>query len=89
MEKCMHRYIMNKNSGKRNYLKVLIESQKYSQDSLILLTYICEEKTDVEITAASLQYSSVYSFIDPDRENMFYLKYNKSLPYYKQETPIL
>ena len=79
-------HFSNAITGKRNYLKVLIESQKYSQDSLILLTYICEEKTDVEITAASLQYSSVYSFIDPDRENMFYLKYNKSLPYYKQET---
>ena len=79
----------NSITGKRNYLKVVIDGQKYSKDSLILLTYICEEKTDVEITAASLQYGMIYSFIDPDRENMYYLKYNKSIPYYKQETSTL
>ena len=78
-------HFSNAITGKRNYLKVVIDGQKYSQDSLILLTYICEEKTDVEITAASLQHSSIYSFIDPNRENMFYLKYNNSLPYYRQE----
>ena len=72
-------------TGKRNYLKVTAENNQYSKDTLILLTYICSEKTEVEITAASLQYGSVYSFIDPNRENMFYLKYNESLSYYKQE----
>ena len=72
-------------SGKRNYLKVVSEGSKYSKDSLILLTYICEEKTDVEITAASLQYGSTFHFIDPERENMFYIKYNESLSYYRQE----
>ena len=72
-------------TGKRNYLKVTAENNQYSKDSLILLTYICSEKTDVEITAASLQYGSVYNFIDPNRENMFYLKYNESLSYSKQE----
>ena len=75
-------------TGKRNYLKVVVEENKYSKDSLILLTYICGEKTDVEITAASLQYSTAYSYIDPNRENMFYLKYNKSLSYYKQEESV-
>ena len=72
-------------TGKRNYLKVVSEGDKYSKDSLVLLTYICEEKTDVEITAASLQYGSTINYIDPERENMFYLKYNESLSYYKQE----
>ena len=72
-------------TGKRNYLKVTAENNMYSKDSLVLLTYICDEKTDVEITAASLQYGSTFNFIDPNRENMFYLKYNKSLSYYNQE----
>ena len=76
-------------TGKRNYLKVVVDNQKYSKDSLILLTYICEEKTDVEITSASSQYSALYTFIDPNRENMYYLKYNKSLPYFNQETSII
>ena len=79
----------NSLTGKRNYLKVVVDAQKYSKDSLILLTYICEEKTDVEITSASLQYSGLYTFIDPNRENMFYLKYNKSLPYFQQENSII
>ena len=76
-------------TGKRNYLKVVVEKEKYSKDSLVLLTYICDEKTDVEITSASLQYSGLFTFIDPNRENMFYLKYNDSLPYYKQEESII
>ena len=75
----------NSITGKRNYLKVNVEKNRYSKDSLILLTYICSEKTDVEITAASLQYGSTYGFIDPNRENMFYLKYNESESLNKQE----
>ena len=75
-------------TGKRNYLKITAEGNKYSKDSLILLTYICSEKTDVEITAASLQFESYYGFIDPNRENMFYLKYNESRSYDKQEESI-
>ena len=72
-------------TGKRNYLKVVAEGNKYSKDSLILLTYICSEKTDVEITSASLKYDWKYAYIDPNRENMFYLKYNESRSYYNQE----
>ena len=75
-------------TGKRNYLKVIAEGDDYLKDSLILLTYICSEKTDVEITAASLQYDAIMSFIDPNRENMFYLKYNDSLASYNQEESI-
>ena len=79
----------NSLTGKRNYLKVNVENQYYSVDSLVLLTYICEEKTDVEITAASLQYTPLYSYIDPNRENMFYIKYNESLSSQKQEESII
>ena len=75
----------NSLTGKRNYLKVVAENQNYSKDSLVLLTYICGEKTDVEITAASLQYNPLYSYLDPNRENMYYLKYNESLSISNQE----
>ena len=79
----------NSVEGKRNYLKVTVGEQYFSKDTLILLTYICEEKTDVEITSASLSYSSLYSYIDPNRENMFYIKYNESLPFDKQPESII
>ena len=76
-------------TGKRNYLKVNVENQYYSKDSLVLLTYICGEKTDVEITAASLQYHPLYAYIDPNRENMFYIKYNDSLSFEKQHESVI
>ena len=79
----------NSETGKRNYLKVDINKQYFTKDSLVLLTYICDEKTDVEITAASLQHSQLYAYIDPDRENMFYLKYNESLPFEKQQESVI
>ena len=43
-------------------MKVKIPEEKYSKDSIILMTFICEEKTDVEITAASLSYQSLYNY---------------------------
>ena len=81
-------HFSNSVTGKRNYLKVVVDEKKYSKDSLILLTYICEEKTDVEITPASSQYISSINYLTPDRENMFYLKYNKTLPNSKQPESI-
>ena len=74
----------NSEFGKRNFMKVKIPEEKYSKDSLILMTFICEEKTDVEITAASLTYNGIYNYLDRDRENIFYLKYNNSLNSEKQ-----
>jgi hypothetical protein len=75
----------NSITGNRNYLKVSVENQYYSKDSLILLTYICDEKTDVEITSASLHYTPLSSYIDVNRENMFYIKYNYSLSLQNQK----
>ena len=68
----------NSEYGKRNYMKVKVPEDKYSKDSLILMTFICEEKTDVEITAASLSYQGLYNYLDKDRENIFYLKFNET-----------
>ena len=65
-------------------MKVKVPEEKYSKDSLILMTFVCEEKTDVEITAASLTYNGLYNYLDRDRENIFYLKYNESASVDKQ-----
>ena len=75
-EKLYH--FSNREYGKRNYMKVKINEDQYSKDSLILMTFICEEKTDVEITAASLSLRGLYNYLDRDRENIFYLKFNES-----------
>ena len=79
----------NSQFGKRNYLKVIVPEKKFSIDSLILMTFECEEKTDVEITAAPLTPSGDYKYISGERENIFYLKYNQSLPRTKQPETIL
>jgi len=77
----------NAEFGKRNYMKVNINENQYSKDSLILMTFICDEKTDVEITAASLSLN-IFNFLDKDRENIFYLKYNESASEEKQKESI-
>ena len=74
----------NAEYGKRNYMKIKISEDKYSKDSLILMTFICEEKTDVEINAASLSFQGLYNYLDKDRENIFYLKFNESQGISKQ-----
>ena len=79
----------NANFGKRNYLKVNVPETKYSIDSLILMTFVCEEKTDVEITAAPLTPSGDFKYLSGERENIFYLKYNDSLSRNKQTETIL
>ena len=78
----------NAEFGKRNYMKVKINENQYSKDSLILMAFICDEKTDVEITAASLSYNGIYNYLDKDRENIFYLKYNNSKSLEKQSESI-
>ena len=85
----VNNHFNNDEYGKRNYLKVKIEENKYSIDSIILMTFICEEKTDVEITPSPLIPSGDYKYIIPDRENIYYIKYNDSLSPNKQSETIL
>ena len=66
-----------------------IPEKKYSIDSIILMTFICGEKTDVEITASPLVNSGDYRYIIPERENIFYIKYNETLSQSKQLETIL
>ena len=79
----------NAKMGKRNYLKLKIPEDKYTIDSIILMTFVCEEKTDVEITSSPLIPSGEYKYLTIDRENIFYLRYNESLSQNKQPETIL
>ena len=66
----------NSDKGKRNYMKVIVDKENYSKDSLILMTLICDEKTNVEVTTASLNFNPISLYLVLERENTFYLKYN-------------
>ena len=81
--------VSNSEMGKRNYLKLRIPNIKYSLDSLVLMTFVCEEKTDVEINISPLSPSGEFKYISSDRENIFYLRYNESLSDSKQPQTIL
>ena len=63
----------NKESNQRNYMKMKIEESKYSEDSAILMTFICEEKTQVEISATRLRHYNSVDYIQENRENTFYV----------------
>ena len=72
--------ISNKESNQRNYMKMKIEENKYSEDSAILMTFICEEKSQVDISATRLRHYSSVDYIVENKENVFYvgLKDDKS-----------
>ena len=65
-------------SNQRNYMKVKVTENNYFEDSIILMTLICDEKTEVSITTASPFYFNGYDYIDYNRENIYYLKYNET-----------
>ena len=69
-------HFSNSEKGKRNYMKVIVDKEYYSKDSLILMTLICEEKTNAEVTTASLSFNPTNSYLVLERENTYYLKYN-------------
>ena len=65
--------ISNKESNQRNYMKMKIEESKYSEDSAILMTFICEEKTQVDISATILRHYSSVDYIQENKENVFFI----------------
>ena len=79
----------NKESNQRNYIKMKISGEKYNKDSNILLTFECNEKTKVDVTSTSLQHFSSVSYIDENRENIFYLGVNDKNNKQSQLTLIL
>ena len=75
-------HFSNSDKGKRNYMKVIVDKENYSKDSLILMTIICDEKSDAEISTASLSFNPINSYLYLERENTFYLKYTHNLKNY-------
>ena len=68
--------ISNKESKQRNYVKIQIKEEKYTEDSNILMTFICSEKTKVDITSTSIRYFKTTDFIEENKENNYYLGFN-------------
>ena len=65
--------ISNKESNQRNYMKMRIQESKYAEDSSILMTFICEEKTHVDISATILRHYSSVDYIQENKENVFFI----------------
>jgi hypothetical protein len=63
----------NKESNQRNYMKMKIEERKYSEDSAILMTFICDDKTKVDISTTRLRHYNSVDYIQENRENTFYV----------------
>ena len=68
--------ISNKESKQRNYVKMQIKEEKYTEDSNILLTFMCLQKTKVDITSTSIRYFKTTDFIEENKENYYYLGFN-------------
>jgi len=80
--------ISNKESNQRNYMKMKIQESIYSEDSAVLMTFICEEKTQVDISATILRHYSSVDFIQENKENVFFVG-KKSLSNENIEQPDL
>ena len=65
--------LSNKESNQRNYMKMKIQESKYSEDSAILMTFICEEKTQVDISATILRHYDSVDYIQENKENVFFI----------------
>ena len=68
--------ISNKESNQMNYMKMKISGEKYQKDSLILLTFECNQKTKVDITTTALRHFTSVDYISENRENVYYLGKN-------------
>ena len=68
--------ISNKESKQRNYVKIQIKEEKYTEDSNILMSFICSEKTKVDITSTSIRYFKTTDFIEENKENSYYLGFD-------------
>ena len=65
--------ISNIESNQRNYMKMKIEESKYEEDTAILMTFICDEKTHVDISSTILRHYPSEEYIQENKENVFYV----------------
>ena len=72
--------ISNRESNQRNYMKMKIEESKYSDDSAILMTFICEEKSQLDISVTRLRHYNSVDYIQENKENVFYIGKSSDAP---------
>ena len=68
--------ITNYDSNQRNYIKFKVDGDNYNKETLLLMTFVCEEKTFVNINSASLNFDGLNDYLDLGIENMYHIKYN-------------
>ena len=81
--------ISNKESKQRDYLKFQIKEEKYSEDSNILITFICSERTKVDITSTSIRYFKTTDFIEENKENIFYLGFDPNSDEFQSDITLI
>ena len=81
--------ISNKESNQLNYINMKVSGEKYQRDASILLTFECNQKTKVDITATALRHFSTVDYIAENRENIYYLGKNPKTEEQAQLTLII
>ena len=81
--------ISNKESKQRDYLKFQIKEEKYAEDSNILITFICSERTKVDITSTSIRYFKTTDFIEENKENIYYLGFDPNSDEFQSDITLI
>ena len=81
--------ISNKESKQRDYLKFQIKEEKYSEDSNILITFICSEKTKVDLISTSIRYFKTTDFIEENKENTYYLGFDPNSDEFQSDITLI
>ena len=81
--------VSNKESNQLNYIKMGVKGEKYQRDASILLTFECNQKSKVDITATSLRHFNTMDYITENRENIYYLGTNPKTEEQAQLTLII
>ena len=81
--------ISNKESKQRDYIKLQIKEEKYSEDSNILISFICSEPTKVDITSTSIRYFKTTDFIEENKENIYYLGFDPNSDEFQSDITLI
>ena len=81
--------ISNKESKQRDYLKFQIKEEKYAEDSNILITFICSERTKVDVTSTSIRYFKTTDFIEENKENIYYLGFDPNSDEFQSDITLI
>ena len=81
--------ISNKESKQRDYLKFQIKEENYAEDSNIFITFICSERTKVDITSSSIRYFKTTDFIEENKENLYYLGFDPNSDEFQSDITLI